>query len=170
MTRPRAVLRRAALDAAAGAVAGTLATVPMSAVMLGAQRLGLMGEQPPRKVTDEAVEAVDAEADDTTRDRLTVLAHLGFGAAGGVPLALVLRCLPASLARLGRRRTAAAAGAAYGLAVWTSAYMGWVPALGIMPRADHDRPGRPESMIAAHLVYGGALGALVAWLRLRPSR
>jgi len=44
-------------------------------------------------------------------------------------------------------------------------YMGGLPALGIMPRADRDRPGRPQSMALAHIVYGGVLAAL---LRRRP--
>jgi hypothetical protein len=39
--------------------------------------------------------------------------------------------------------------------------MGWVPALGIMPRADRDRRDRQMVMLASHLVYGTALALLV---------
>jgi len=37
----------------AGAVAGTLATGLMSAVMVGAKRSGLMGQMPPETITPE---------------------------------------------------------------------------------------------------------------------
>lgn len=161
------LLRRAVLDATAGAAVGAAATVPMSALMLGAQRAGLMGTQPPRRITDEAIEAVDEGTDGDVdppeggRRALTALTHLGFGAAAGVPFAVLLhRALPA-------RVPGETVGAVYALGVWASAYLGWVPALGIMPRADEDRPGRPGSMIAAHLVYGSALGLGLRLLRPR---
>jgi hypothetical protein len=38
--------------------------------------------------------------------------------------------------------------------------MGWVPGLGIMPPADHDRRGQQVVMFAGHLIYGAALVAL----------
>lgn len=158
------ITRRLLLDAAAGAVAGAAATVPMSLLMWGAQRAGWMGEQPPRKITDEAVEVadetVDADVDppQPARQGLTALNHLAFGAVAGIPFALVHRLFPAPLARV-------PAGAAYGVGVWASAYLGWLPALGIMPPADRDRPGRPASMIAAHLVYGSVLSAGLRLLR-----
>jgi hypothetical protein len=43
--------------------------------------------------------------------------------------------------------------------------MGWVPWLRIMPPADRDRPGRAETMLAAHWLYGGVLGALATRTR-----
>lgn len=157
--------RRLLLDAAAGAVAGAAATIPMSVLMWQAQRAGWMGEQPPRKITDEALDAaddtlvdVDLDPPEPARKGLTALNHLTFGAVAGVPFALVHRLTPEALARV-------PAGAAYGIGVWASAYLGWVPALGIMPPADRDRSGRPASMIAAHLVYGSVLGAVLRVLR-----
>lgn len=160
-------LKRVLLDVSAGAVVGAVATVPMSALMLAAQRAGLMGTQPPRRITDEAIEAVDdvvdgAEIDppEPARRGLTALNHLGFGAAAGVPFVLLRRAFPT-------RVPPEAVGAVYALGVWASAYQGWVPALGIMPPADEDRPDRPASMIAAHLVYGSVLGAGVRLLRPR---
>lgn len=162
-----AELKRVLLDVSTGAAVGAVATVPMSALMLAAQRAGLMGTQPPRRITDEAIEAVDEVADEedvnpseSTRRGLTALNHLGFGAAAGVPFVLLHRLLPTQVPR-------EAVGAVYALGVWASAYLGWVPALGIMPPADEDRPDRPASMIAAHLVYGSVLGAGVRLLRPR---
>ena len=52
-------------------------------------------------------------------------------------------------------------GAVYGLGVWAVSYKGWIPALGILPPPERDRPGRPVIMVAAHVVYGLVLGALV---------
>ena len=52
-----------------------------------------------------------------------------------------------------------------GLSVWAVSYQGWVPALGILPKASEDRPARPAVMVAAHVVYGAVLGALEQRLR-----
>jgi hypothetical protein len=57
---------------------------------------------------------------------------------------------------------AAVAGALYGLLVWAGAYKLSLPWLGLMPRPERDRPGRPATMILAHLVYGATLGAMDA--------
>ena len=47
--------------------------------------------------------------------------------------------------------------------VWATSYQGWVPALGIMPPASRDEPGRPMTMVLAHWVYGAILGAVLQW-------
>ena len=145
-----------------GSLAGTVATLPMSAVMLLAGRLGLMGRQPPKKITEASLEAADAPVpDEPTRNVLASIAHFGFGAAAGALFAVLHR-------RLRLPGPAAGHGMAYGLAVWAASYKGWVPALGILPPPEHDRPGRVRTLILSHLVFGAALAALDA--RLRPSR
>ncbi len=127
----------------------------MTAVMLTAQRLGLMGRQPPAKITDAMLDQVDADPPAWVRRLGTALAHVGFGAGAGALYALL---------RPERRRSARAAleGAAYGTAVWAISYAGWIPALGIMPRPSNDRRGRPLSMLVAHWVFGAALGVIGA--------
>lgn len=141
-----------------GAAAGALATLPMSAVMVAAQALGLLGRQPPAKITDAAVDQVAPATPRRARDVLSVLAHLGFGAAAGALFGLLRRGRPSP-------RRAMLEGAAFGTAVWTASYAGWVPALDIMPAPSEDRRGRPSSMVIAHWVYGAALGAIVAGAR-----
>jgi hypothetical protein len=140
----------------AGACAGVGASVPMSAVMLVAQRLGLMGQQPPEKITEAAASrAGNTSRRETTTHAASVVAHLGFGAAAGAVYGVARERLP-------RAWPGAATGVAYGLAVWAASYQGWVPALGIMPAASRDRPGRPASMATAHVVFGLALDRLLA--------
>jgi len=141
-----------------GALAGTLATLPMSAVMLAAQRLGLMGKQPPAKITDAALDATRIDPPPPQRRGLAVVAHFAFGAAVGALFSAMHRRAP----RVGR---ATVEGVAFGSVVWAASYAGWVPALGIMPPPTEDRPGRPASMIVAHWVFGAALGLMVAGLR-----
>ena len=139
-----------------GAVAGAVATVGMSALMLAAQRAGLMGELPPKKVTQASLEAVgmSERVDERATNALTAAAHFGFGAAAGALFAVIRRVVPVPV-------PVAALGVLYGTFVWAASYFSWVPALGIMPAPPDDRPGRPESMLAAHWIYGGTLGALV---------
>ena len=135
-----------------GAAAGTLATVPMSAVMLGAGKLGLMGQQPPEAITKEAVEDLTgSEPHGATSDALASLAHLGFGALSGA----VFAALPRP-----ERVPAPLAGVAFALPVWAASYRGWVPRFGAMPHADDDRNDRVAVMIGAHVVFGAVLGAL----------
>jgi hypothetical protein len=138
-----------------GAVAGAVATVPMSGVMLAAGEAGAMGRQPPRLITDAALDAAGVEQPSEAASRsAAAAAHVGFGTAAGAVFALLQ-------ATLRPRTSPVVNGVAFGLAVWALSYEGWVPALGIMPRPEDDRDGRPQSMIAAHIVYGAVLGALV---------
>jgi hypothetical protein len=160
MTSDRTLPRQVVAQAAAGAVAGAVATLPMSALMLLAQRLGLMGTQPPRRITDGALDAIDVDPPERGRRLLTAVSHVGFGAAAGVPFPLLHRALAPRTPR-------PLLGVVYALGVWASAYLGWVPAAGLMPPANRDRPGRPASMIAAHVVYGAVLGTATARLLRR---
>ena len=141
--------------AVAGGMGGAAATAAMTLVMAGAQRAGLMGKMPPRKIVDSLLgRATGRRPSRKTSRLLAAAAHLGFGAAAGAGYGL--------LARERRPLAAAAArGALYGTAVWLVSYAGWIPALGIMPPPDRDWPGRQATMLAAHLVYGATLGSLV---------
>jgi len=138
-----------------GFTGGLLATVPMTAAMLVAQKLGLLGKAPPAKITDDALDAIGVHATRKQRHLLTAVAHLGFGAASGA-LYSVLRPGRPSI------RRAALEGTAFGTAVWAASYAGWVPALGILPSPDDDRKDRQATMVIAHWIFGAVLGAVVA--------
>jgi uncharacterized membrane protein YagU involved in acid resistance len=147
----------------AGATAGAVATVAMSALMLAAKRIGITGTLPPELIARKAVEAVALDPpDDGQGDAVAAVAHIGFGAVAGVIFELL------TIRALAARRSAAigaSAGALYGTGIWLVSYQGWVPALGIMPAASRDRRGRVATMLAAHWVYGAALGVLTTFLR-----
>jgi hypothetical protein len=141
---------------ARGALAGTAATVVMSAVMAAGKRRGLLGRAPPRRITERLLRRVHPLAGvprPATR-RLSALAHFAFGAASGALFEALAPRLPV--------RRPVAAGAAYGALVWAGSYAGWAPVLGLHPPAHRDRPGRQAVMLAAHLVYGATLGLLGA--------
>lgn len=157
-------LSRAALR---GSLAGLAATVTMSASMFALQKLGILGRMPPQIITDDALAAakVRGKAPRPVEKALGALAHFGFGAAAASAFELVRteRARRRSfVVRLFGAPTSAppyALGVAYGGLVWAVSYMGWVPALGILPRASEDRPGRPVAMILAHAVWGATLAS-----------
>jgi hypothetical protein len=142
-------------DIARGSLAGAAATAAMSAVMLAAGRVGRMGGQPPEAIVRRVGQLTGREPQGRSADALASAMHLAFGVGTGALYGL----LPAP-------RRPVARGVLTGLAVYTASYAGWVPALGALPEADHDRRDRQTVMTAAHVVYGAVLGALDArWRR-----
>lgn len=136
-----------------GAAAGVIATGFMSVLMLAAGRLGLMGKQPPEAIAERLLGWTSRLPWRERESNIAgSIAHLAFGAMAGIGFAWARQVVP------GANRPGA--GVVYALGIWASAYLGWVPALRILPRADRDRPGRPLIMIAAHLIYGAVLGLL----------
>jgi len=141
----------------AGAGAGLVATATMSATMLAAMRLGFMGEPPPRRMTDVALDGVrQAGAPEWLRNGLATTSHFAFGAALGAACALAHRRYPTPIEPVPRGLIVASA-------VWFVSYQGWIPALGLMPPARRDRPGRPATMLVAHWVYGATLALCLRW-------
>lgn len=136
-----------------GPLAGTAATLPMSALMLAAGKLGLVGEQPPESIVRSAVDTAGGGAGqrlpEPVANVMASLVHLGFGAGLGAAYALLPRTGPPAVR-----------GTAVALAVFAGSYQGWVPALNILPAASEDRPDRPMVMAVAHMVFGVVLGTL----------
>ncbi|HKV85437.1 MAG TPA: DUF6789 family protein [Ktedonobacterales bacterium] len=153
---------RAAVDGAIGGLAGT---VPMSAAMLAARRLGLLGRQPPERITQKVFFRGRRRAgSQKPRNMLATVLHFAFGGMAGAVYGVAQRRLPWRVSPI-------LTGALFGTLLWASSYMGWIPALGLMPHAKHDRPDRRVIMVVAHWIFGATLGAVVGWLgRAAPDR
>jgi hypothetical protein len=138
-----------------GAMGGGIGTVAMSALMLGAQKAGLMGKQPPEAIAEAALDAGGAhQRDEGEENALASVLHFAFGIGVGALFGLLRRRLPPDA-------PAAMDGIVFASLVWVTSYEGWIPALGILPPASRDRPGRPQSMYLAHVLYGAVLGGFV---------
>jgi hypothetical protein len=143
---------------AQGAVAGLIATAPMTAVMLLLHRL-LPGYErypvEPYRITTRAARRVGLGHlldDKEEKIAATTVAHFGYGAAAGALFPPLLGRLPLP---------PALAGVAYGLLVWAGSYLGLVPALGLLSPATKHPARRNLLMIAAHVIWGACLGVLV---------
>lgn len=158
------VMKNAAMTRVArGLVAGTAATGAMSAAMFAFKGVGAMGRMPPQVITDAALietgalQATPPELRKPVRRVSATLMHFGFGAAMGA----LFEGVRGTFARKMSRAGLYVSSTLFGLSVWAVSYAGWVPALRIMPPPQHDRPGRPTSMVLAHVVFGAAMaGAL----------
>jgi uncharacterized membrane protein YagU involved in acid resistance len=83
---------------------------------------------------------------------LTLLLHFFFGALAGSAYGAVEEKVPLQ---------DSVKGPLAGVVVWAGSYLGWIPALGILPPATEHPWRRNVMMIAAHLVWGMVLGELV---------
>lgn len=148
-----------------GAAAGFVATIPMSAVMLlGHRRLPWVHQDPlpPAKITHHALKGAGLDNISLSEEAaLTVVNHFAYGASTGAVYGLMA---PRSSLADGINR-----GIVYGLGVWTTSYLGWLPAVGLHPPATEEPADRNLLMLTAHVVWGGALG-LATHLALNGSR
>ncbi len=141
-------------EAVQGALAGFLATLPMTGLM------GILFEMLPRsdryplppwqgtkKLLLEAAEALDEEelADNRKVTVTTVFTHFGYGAASGAAYALTAsRWQAPPLVK----------GLAAGLGLWTLSYGGFLPALGILRPISMRSTARNAVMLFANLAWG----------------
>jgi uncharacterized membrane protein YagU involved in acid resistance len=122
-----------------GALAGLVATVAMTSFMRQAHPHLPASQKyplPPREIIDRTI---GSDTEVAARSR-TILMHFGFGALTGGLFAIP------SIRRIG--------GVAYGLAVWTASYLGWIPAMQILSPATRHPVQRNLLMLAAHVVWG----------------
>ena len=143
-----------------GALAGAIATVPMTFVMKEIYAMLPRRQQalplPPEIITANAETIAGARpVDPNAHVAAATASHFGFGAFCGIVYALLAhRIAPRANVRPEVR------GPLFGLAVWAASYLGWVPALGLAPSAAREPKERNFMMIAAHLVWGFALSRL----------
>ncbi len=141
-------------DLERGALAGMAATGAMSALMLGAGRLGLIDRQPPEEITQQVTDRTGTQVRGVALRIAASVAHLVFGATGGMVFASLLRLAgpvgsPVRLA------------VTYGLSIWLVSYRHALPAWGLV-RSDREAGvTRDVVMLIAHVIYGLVLGGLL---------
>lgn len=135
-----------------GLWSGVMATSAMTYFLLYAhRRLGTARPLPPAALTHELQEDVanvNDSPDPSGREDRAMLAHFVFGVSAGILYASLTRFMP-------KRRLLT--GNIFGLGIWSSSYLGWVPALRLSPAAPKAPLKENLMMVAAHLVFGTAL-------------
>jgi uncharacterized membrane protein YagU involved in acid resistance len=143
-----------------GALAGCIATAPMTAAMELMFRLLPRHEQyplPPSEITNELTDqaGVRKDLDRQKYMGLTLFNHFAYGTGAGAVYGSVAKYVPGA---------PVLKGISFGLGVWTVSYLGLLPALGIMRPATEHPSRRNLLMILAHVVWGSVTGAVTARL------
>lgn len=140
-------------DLLLGALAGFVATAPMTATMELMHRQLPRRERYPlppsliiRKIT--SVLGLRSRMEEEEHVAATLAAHFAYGAGAGIIYAPLARRAPLP---------PAIKGLLFGLIVWSANYLGLLPALGILNPATEHPARRNALMIAAHLVWGAVL-------------
>ncbi len=140
-----------------GAFAGLAATVPMTIAMEVKAYFLPQHEPyslPPRKVMASIASRIGLwqRTDKREHTALTFLAHFGYGAAAGALYApFAARFRPPALL----------SGITYGLMVWATSYMGWLPAMRIERLPGQQPRSRNVQLIGSHIIWGATLGLMV---------
>jgi uncharacterized membrane protein YagU involved in acid resistance len=140
-----------------GGLAGVLATVPMTVLMvLWHRRLPARQRDPlpPAQVTDSLLESVDLHDDLTPDQKLPFVFtnHFAYGAAMGSLYGLVAGSRP--------KQNPISSGIIFGLTVWAANYVGLLPSFNLYRSAKDEPAERNRLMISAHIVWGASLGVL----------
>ena len=140
-----------------GALAGFVGIASMTAVMVTGWQLLPADEKyplPPRQIVGEMSERVGIE-NRLSEEKLfvaTLFSHFSYGALFGSVYTLWDQRIPLPHSIRGMLA---------GFALWVSSYLGWLPAVGILPPATRHPWRRNLLMIVAHLVWGATMGMVV---------
>lgn len=140
-----------------GAVAGFVATAPMSLSMVVGWRLLPRQEKyhlPPRLITERITKRMDVKQHIPERGLigLTIFSHFAYGAVFGASYALFEDRIPLH---------SSLKGGLAGLALWAGSYLGWLPAAGILAPATLHPWRRNLLMVVAHVIWGVTLGEML---------
>lgn len=142
-------------------LAGLVASIPMGLAMIFFNRVVSKGRatpEPPKQITKEMAEraGVDELVPPGRKWGLpTWFGHLGYGAATAALYPVTTYRLPLP---------PVVSGMLFALFVWAGSYLGWLPALNILPPATQQPARRNAVMIGTHLLWGGLVGLLVKQL------
>lgn len=153
--QPESTTRRVILNLLAGGLAGLAAAIPMGLLMMGLNRY-LPGRDrpalPPKQITARLARKVKAQKvvpPGQSWGLSTWLAHLGYGAATASAYEMLTRPIP--LPNFLR-------GMLFAMGIWAGSYLGWIPAMSILPPATQQSKRRNLIMIASHLLWGSLIG------------
>jgi uncharacterized membrane protein YagU involved in acid resistance len=143
---------------ARGALAGLVATVPMTAVIGAGRAAGLLGTPPPIEIAENVAEQAgeNPERQSPEFQAAWLAAHMSYGPTCGVIFSTIRPMLP---------RSDLVAGLLFGGAVWGVSYISLMPSLNLYPSAEDDSNQRQAVMIVAHAVFGTALASIEHQLR-----
>lgn len=148
-----------------GAIAGFVATLPMSVFMLTTKRFLPKRHQyalPPEIITEELAQRLHVRwhMNKMQVEATTVVSHFGYGAAMGMLYSASGKNIPLP---------SPIKGVLFGLIVWAASYLGLLPLIG-MSESGQREPGRRNLlMIAAHVVWGVTLGLVAGVLSEKVS-
>ena len=136
---------------AAGCVGTAVMTIAMEAMFHRLPRRE-QAPLPPRQLTMAMADRVGLARHLDERQRLSVAlaAHFAYGSVVGALYGPLMRGVPgASVFK----------GSLFGLGVWGVSYLGWIPALRLLPSATHWPHRRNALMLITHFVWGST----IAW-------
>lgn len=144
----------------AGAIAGLLATIPMTVFILIAHRLLPNWQKyalPPERITNQIAQRLGLRKDMNKQEIVgaSLLSHFGYGATMGTMYSSLAGKVPLP---------AALKGMIFGLIVWAGSYLGWLPAMNFRAAATDEPLRRNLMMISAHIVWGTTTGVLTELL------
>lgn len=149
-----------ALSLVKGAAAGFIGTGPMTVFMLLTQRFLPKGQRytlPPEIITQELAHRAHVRHHMNKQAILsaTMVSHFGYGATMGLLYSPLEKLVPLpSMLK----------GVIFGVFVWAASYLGLLPLIGMSESGQKEPARRNLMMIAAHIVWGAAMGAVAKLL------
>ncbi len=138
-----------------GAIAGFIGTAPMTVFMLVTQRFLPKGQRyalPPEIITEELAHRAHVRHHMNKQLVLaaTTVSHFGYGTAMGALYSPLGKKLPLP---------GIVKGVIFGVLVWAASYLALLPMSGMLESGQREPAQRNLMMIAAHVVWGAAMGA-----------
>ena len=139
-----------------GALAGLIATIPMTLFMLLMHRLLPRWQKyalPPERITHELSEraGTDKFLDKPRLLGATLVSHFGYGAFMGTLYGMLRKRV---------KLPAAVKGSIFGVIIWAGSYLGWLPAMDMAAAGTEEPLRRNALMIGAHVIWGATTGII----------
>lgn len=153
---------------ALGASGGLAGTVAIRALMAASQKVvprarPPMSGSPGQFMVEKAEQVLPGRIQGNIPERAETAAaevlSVGYGVTFGVAYAALRP----------EGGNAVAEGLVLGTACWAAGYLGWLPALGLMPPVWKQTAAQAAMPLAEHLVYGMTTVAAYGWLRERTA-